>query len=166
MISLGLPKSRAEARAAGSARYFTGKPCRHGHTAPRRVTDTVCVACGQDKHKNNLARKLEYARQYRRANSEKIREAMKAYYENNKHLFYSFNRLRRAQTRQAQPTWVDTRAVADFYRRAIELSSLRGIKYHVDHIVPLRGKNVCGLHVPWNLQVIPASENLSKSNKL
>jgi hypothetical protein len=73
--------------------------------------------------------------------------------------------------RRATPLWVDTAAIVDFYVKARQISAATGIPHHVDHIVPLRamrnGKHVAsGLNVPWNLQVIPAGDNLKKGNRL
>jgi len=70
-------------------------------------------------------------------------------------LTYTFGRSRRAT-----PPWITPEQIAEM--RRIYLSTPPG--YHVDHIVPLRNALVCGLNVPWNLQVLPGKCNLAKSN--
>ena len=70
--------------------------------------------------------------------------------------FYSSKR--RAIKKLAMPAWVDPLQIQEIYKKC-------PTGYHVDHIIPLQGKNVCGLHVPWNLQYLSIKDNLIKHNK-
>jgi hypothetical protein len=70
---------------------------------------------------------------------------------------------------RATPPWLtrnQLKEIQEFYILVKELQWLCNEQLQVDHIVPLQGKNVCGLHVPWNLQILPKSLNCSKNNKL
>lgn len=75
---------------------------------------------------------------------------------------------RKGSVRAATPTWLTSNQKAEidlFYDLAKDCHIITGEDYHVDHIIPLKGKSVCGLHVPWNLQILPSDINISKSNK-
>lgn len=101
---------------------------------------------------------------YREANRDAIRAKGRAYELANPWV-KAANRMRRiASQMMATPPWADRVAMRRFYKEAAKRTRETGIAHHVDHIVPLKGREVCGLHVPWNLQVITASENCRKSN--
>jgi hypothetical protein len=64
----------------------------------------------------------------------------------------------------ATPLWANKKKIKEFYSVAKLLTENTGVKHHVDHIVPLRGEFVCGLHVEHNLQILTQEENIRKSN--
>lgn len=86
-----------------------------------------------------------------------------------KHKWTAQRAKRRAAERNATPPWLTTlhlQEMKQIYKDAGEISALTGRQHHVDHIIPLISKKVCGLHVPWNLQILEAAENIAKSNRL
>lgn len=125
----------------------------------------------------------EYGKNYRDKNDEKEKERGKRYRDKNKiktsirekKYRYENKEKRAASIRHYQaaklnrtPKWLSQDQIAEirsFYEAAIAFKIYAGNDYHVDHIVPLRGKTVSGLHVPWNLQVLPEFENVSKGNR-
>lgn len=72
---------------------------------------------------------------------------------------------RRAGIGRATPPWADRAAIKALYAECMERSRSTGVRHEVDHIVPLKGELVSGLHVHWNLRVITAAENREKSNR-
>lgn len=193
MDTANLPKTRKEAKALGAKYYFTGEPCKHGHVAPRK-TKGACVECLRVEWQQAADKRADYFTQYNKREdvkdskhewyqknrdkvvaaaqtrpAEQLRNYRNAWKENNKTQVRADTKARRRKHRQATPKWL-TRAqksqIRHIYQIAITMSQTTGEQYVVDHIVPLRSDEVCGLHVPWNLRVITQEENLRKSNKL
>lgn len=117
-------------------------------------------------YNTNKERILKRTKDYYRKNKERIIETSKEYYRNNKHAYIE-NATRR-RVAKLERTIILSKQHEDDMKHIYEQAALLrylGYDVHVDHIVPLQGELVSGLHVPWNLQIIPAEENLSKGNK-
>lgn len=234
--------SREEAIKLGLKRYFTGKPCKHGHVGERLVPGGACVECRKAYYNQTpeyrawvkayqqtpeyraraAARKKarwrddpEYrARHKAREQTPEAKAYQKAYRQNPEHRarILARNKARRqtpedkakekarrqtpeyrAKQKACQkawresphgkakcaayyrareiaklhrtPSWSETKEIEALYAEAQRLTELTGIQFHVDHIIPLQGELVSGLHVLANLRIVPAYENLSKGNK-
>lgn len=117
--------------------------------------------------KANFEHVKEYKKRWIEENLERSKESCNRWKQKNLDKVNANSAKRRAAKLLRTPKWLtkdQLLEIESFYTKAKYLQTLTGIEYHVDHIVPLQGKLVSGLHVPWNLQVIPAVENLKKHN--
>ena len=196
------PATRSEAKCLGSTRYFTGEPCKKGHTALRITDSGVCVECRKEmkaaKTAADRAAKglpplyrptceedrrrhiAEYKQQWFEQNKEKNLQRIKAWSERNKDRVLAAKRKyreanpvvdrvnvgrRRAAKLQRTASWADQNFIRFFYATRAYMSMETGLQWHVDHIVPLRGRLVSGLHTHHNLRVTPAVDNMKKGNR-
>lgn len=102
----------------------------------------------------------ELARQWHAANPERAKELKRRWTQNNRGKRVAYTAARRSRKYSATPSWVSKKDIAALYVEAARLGLT------VDHIIPLKNPTVCGLHVPWNLQLLTGSDNSSKGNRM
>ena len=168
---------------------YIGVDCPQGHGGERYKSNWRCVRCSQIKKQaykkrkrkydkvgrpkikrtpEDIEAKKAYQREYVKSPESKIRRkewlktpAGKAYTKTKKARY-------RASTLKRMPKWLtatDKWMIKEAYHIATLRTKATGIIWEVDHIIPLQGKTVSGLHVPTNLQLMIKSENCSKGNK-
>ena len=134
--------------------------------------DPVFLAKEREQAKKQRASKSEQynakTKLWRLKSSDYVKQYAKEYRANNKNLINYLCQKRKIALLNRTPNWLtqdDFWLIEEAYELAGKRTELFGFSWHVDHIVPLRGKTVSGLHVPTNLQVIPWLENQRKTNK-
>jgi len=174
----------ARKKAEATSHIYVGSVCKRGHLPERYVATGHCVECVKQKQKASLAkdstkhrklvlawqernkeRVLELARQAYARNPEKFRQKTLRYIRENRGLATARVIKRELAKIKRTPKWSDLEKIRKVYIEAAALRKETGVKYVVDHEIPLRGKLVSGLHVPENLRIIENVENIKKSNK-
>lgn len=115
---------------------------------------------------NNPERRHQAVKDYLARNPETRRQTNKNHRGKNPGMYAEHYKARQTRKRKAMPTWANRDAIKAIYRQSAFATRMTGVKYHVDHYYPLKSDLVCGLHNEFNLRIIPAFDNLSKSNKL
>lgn len=176
MSAKNLP--RAQAREQGLTTYHSDRLCLKCKSLVRYVSSNACIVCSADRVKqsylknpqrhhqnvrkwnlNNPDKVSAMSRRWKEENPEKYRQVLRNWRSKNLGAAAYYKSLRRARILQATPKWADLDKIRAIYKQAAELGMT------VDHIYPLKGKNVCGLHVENNLQIISSEDNSSKGNR-
>jgi len=146
----------------------------HKHTGKPFDLAIWCKSCAKANSKKNYKEqdpkvRLEKKRSWQDNNRQYVNAYNNSWRKANPDKHAARQAERRATKKKATPTWLSEdqrKSITEVYKLCKKMEKTFRTTYHVDHIVPLNGENVCGLHVPWNLQILEASLNLRKSNKL
>jgi hypothetical protein len=126
----------------------------------------VCSSATAAKwYQNNRESQIARVRKWQAENPEAYQRNEKNKRINNPEVYRAISSKRRAAKLQRTAAWADKDAIKAIYAEAQRLQEVLGVPMHCDHVIPLQGELVCGLHVETNLQIIPATLNVRKSNK-
>lgn len=134
--------------------------------------DSRCRVCkntySKKCYKENQEAEIQRSRKYREQNVDILKQRSKIRRQNEKAERLALVVKRRVSKIHRTPAWLtkeQLKEITEMYKMAKELEKVFPWKQCVDHIVPLQGATVSGLHVPWNLQILSAKANLEKGNK-
>lgn len=154
---------KAEAAAKGETQYFTGKPCKRGHIAPRSTANSTCLECSREKYHAKAEENIVKMKAWRLKNPEVYKAASKRWKDANPEAVRN-HRFKRDRRKQNGPGFTAAQADAIFESQGRRCANcLKKIdKYHADHIVPLAAG---GNHDIKNIQALCASCNHKKHKK-
>lgn len=164
-------KDNPDKAAAKARRWAANNPGRRQEITRKWMGENEgrFKAVKRDYYDRNKETLLAHGKRWANENRERVRELSNGWKQKNAPKVRAAWARRNAGKVQATPTWLNAIQLAqieEFYEISAARTVQTGVEHHVDHIHPLRGENFRGLHVPWNLQVLPALENIAKGNKL
>jgi hypothetical protein len=151
--------------------HYLGDLCEHGHEyldtgkSIRLISKNECVECKRIYRVEYGKEKRKQISEYNKSYVMIHKQYFKKYREEHRGIANARSSRIRATKINATPPYANLEKIKIIYRTAQILSKMTGTKYHVDHIIPLNSKLVCGLHVENNLQIITEERNLRKSNR-
>ena len=161
--------SRTTAKRNGMKRYFTGKPCPQGHVAERRTSTYACTACHAERLLKWRVNNKDHINAYNAAYQSANREYFRTWHDRNYEKSMAAKRRRHrmkmnGRLKIADPVWqrIDKTRMQHLHNLAKQYEEWIGIKFEVDHIVPIIDEKVCGLHWHGNWQLIPMRLNRLK----
>jgi hypothetical protein len=148
--------------------FVKHKECKGGRTSTCKECRNKWGKSYYDDNKSKILATQKASVEKRKSEGKDVNKPIRDYAKRNPHHKRYYAAQRKYHVKRATPPWLtkdQKKDIRTIYNLRSKFEDVSGVKYHVDHIIPLRGENICGLNVPWNLQILEAGLNMAKSNK-